>query len=455
MNQLPSPAFIDSQLHIFERNNKWIGYGIECGMVLTLTEAEALALKGYARGEPMAVIARDLSVSESFCEEIIHSVRDRIGKKKVYHRPFEDVSSLLLLVAEGCNMACTYCYGQYHRNDVSEKIMDEKTAIKALDVGYAAGARGVGFFGGEPLINFDVIEKVVGHAEKNGMDITWGITTNGTLVTEGIAKFCQDHDIAVSVGMDGMRHEHEKTRPLKTGRNSFDKVVGGVELLRDHGVLKALEFTYSANHKSDLRDMLKSMTKYCSNVTCTCVDGRRDAPFQEEIIAGDRLREYYREMIDLALDSDIAEEGLYLGGVVEAVWSLLMPVKVTNPCICSGVLKRASVTTNGDIYPCPEAVDEKYLFGNVWDPGIVERLNGRRKHVLETQLSASRVQPYWFSGLIEACLVRFEERGGRMVIDDPDTIGTCMEDVIYALTEADVDSLIDKWEATGRQGLLT
>jgi uncharacterized protein len=147
-------------------------------------------------------------------------------------RPVEDppLLALSLAVAQKCNLGCTYCYAQQGEFGGAAKSMDEATALRAVDLllrGAAPGERfNLAFLGGEPLANREVIraatERAAALAAERGARVTFSITTNGTLLREEDADLFERHAFAVTISLDGPREVHDRLRPFKGGRGSYD-----------------------------------------------------------------------------------------------------------------------------------------------------------------------------------------------------------------------------------------
>jgi uncharacterized protein len=156
-------------------------------------------------------------------------------------RPFIDdtplasppLRALSLAIAQKCNLGCTYCYAQQGEFGGAAKNMELADALRAVDllVGTAEpGARlNLAFLGGEPLINRNVLraatERALRLANCRGANITFSITTNGTLLTEDDGRFFEERGFAVSVSVDGPQPAHDALRPFKGGAGSFDAIM--------------------------------------------------------------------------------------------------------------------------------------------------------------------------------------------------------------------------------------
>lgn len=147
--------------------------------------------------------------------------------------------ALSLAIAQKCNLGCTYCYAQQGEFGGTARNMPQETADQAVDllVGSAEpGARlNLAFLGGEPLANRVVLQaatrRAAARARERGVRLTFSITTNGTLLTPADAAFFEEFGFAVTLSLDGPREIHDRQRPFKDGRGSFDRIMAAVRPL--------------------------------------------------------------------------------------------------------------------------------------------------------------------------------------------------------------------------------
>ncbi|MBC7907109.1 MAG: SPASM domain-containing protein [Rhodospirillaceae bacterium] len=150
--------------------------------------------------------------------------------------PQVPVHAFSLAVAQKCNLGCTYCYAQQGEFGGAARDMALDTALQAVDMLVAAtppgGKFNLAFLGGEPLANRAVLRAATTHAAdmaaRHGITPSFAITTNGTLLTPGDAEFFDQHGFAVTISLDGRAEDHDRLRPFKGGRGSFDRIMTNV-----------------------------------------------------------------------------------------------------------------------------------------------------------------------------------------------------------------------------------
>jgi His-Xaa-Ser system radical SAM maturase HxsB len=159
-------------------------------------------------------------------------LRSRMG---FLHYP----SSLhIFVVTLRCEHSCPYCQVSRQSTDRSRFDMSEETAECALNIAFQSPSPRIKieFQGGEPLLNFPLIAKIVGDAKARAGQantiIDFVITSNLALLTDEVLTFCKTNEVQISTSLDGPRDLHNKNRP-RPGRNSYELAVAGIRRVQD------------------------------------------------------------------------------------------------------------------------------------------------------------------------------------------------------------------------------
>ena len=160
---------------------------------------------------------------------------------KIDDEPVKDppLTSISLAIAQKCNLGCSYCYAQEGGFGVKAKNMPLEKAKAAVDLLFAqnhtAHKMNVAFLGGEPLANREALRAVTRYvkerAETESKRINFSITTNGTLLTEEDADFFECYGFSVTISLDGIGEIHDRLRPFKSGKGSYERIIRNVEPL--------------------------------------------------------------------------------------------------------------------------------------------------------------------------------------------------------------------------------
>lgn len=286
------------------------------------------------------------------------------------------IKALCLHIAHTCNLNCAYCFASQGKYHGERALMSFEVGKRALDFLIEnSGTRHnleVDFFGGEPLMNWDVVKELVAYArvqEKiHNKNFRFTLTTNGVLVDDDVIDFCNKEMSNVVLSLDGRPEVHDRLRVDYMGRGSYDLIVpkfqefvkrrGGKNYyMRGTFTHNNIDFTNDIFHMADLGFTELSMEP----VVCSPEDAsaltEEDLPIlfdQYEILAKEMIKRkkegkpftFYHYMLDLA----------------------------HGPCIykrisgCGSGTEYMAVTPTGELYPCHQFVgDTKYLLGNIWD----------------------------------------------------------------------------------------
>lgn len=151
-----------------------------------------------------------------------------------------NLSHVTLQVTQNCNLNCEYCVysGNYYNRQHSNKHMEWETAKKAIDYlvqhSQDADRLAISFYGGEPLLKFELIKKCVEYAEQEaeGRKILFNFTTNGTLLTKEKFSFLVTHDFKILISVDGPENIHDKHRKFSNGNGSFATMIKNITILK-------------------------------------------------------------------------------------------------------------------------------------------------------------------------------------------------------------------------------
>ncbi len=287
-----------------------------------------------------------------------------------------DIKALCLHVAHTCNLNCSYCFaaqGKYHGE---RAIMSFETGKRAIDflVEHSGKHRNleVDFFGGEPLMNFDVVKQITAYArsieKQYNKNFRFTLTTNGVLVDDDVIDFANKECHNVVLSLDGRKEVHDHLRKTVNGKGSYDTIVPKFqEFVKKRGdkeyyvrgtyTHNNVEFTKDIFHMADLGFTKLSMEPV------VCAPGEPYALTEEDLPI---LYRQYEILAEYMLERRRAGKPI-------TFYHYMLDLE-GGPCIykrisgCGSGTEYMAVTPWGDLYPCHQFVgDEKYLMGNIWD----------------------------------------------------------------------------------------
>lgn len=160
-------------------------------------------------------------------------------KARTRYRRLGEFTALHILVASlRCEHSCPYCQVSRQSSDRAAYDMSPETAALALESAFRSPSQNIKieFQGGEPLLNFELIEEVVGAARKRneteGKNLGFVIATNLALLDDRVIEFCRTNDVFISTSLDGPADLHNKNRP-RPGRNSWELATAGIQRVRE------------------------------------------------------------------------------------------------------------------------------------------------------------------------------------------------------------------------------
>jgi uncharacterized protein len=305
------------------------------------------------------------------------------------------IVSVTLNVASVCNLDCIYCWnrgGIYGRN-FSERLMDRETAIAAIDLavahGFPEGNILVDFYGGEPLLNFDVVRAAMEHCREiekekgNGRTFSYKVTTNGTLLTGEMIDFFATMGISLGISIDGTKKVHDRNRPFPDGRGSWDiirrNVARAVESRHIHVSARATLVPPDIDMVKATRALFRegfydTEVEFASEACQAFKPGGFPVYSREEEEA---LRREYLKFAKFYLKYSIYKDEAIDVGISNNVTRVLHEAHRFSPCGAGSNF--ITIGEDGTIYPCIGFVGmPKYRIGNVRDGFDLERLSSFR-----------------------------------------------------------------------------
>ena len=285
------------------------------------------------------------------------------------------IKALCLHVAHTCNLNCAYCFasqGKYHGD---RAVMSFEVGKRALDflIEHSGSRRNleVDFFGGEPLMNFDVVKQLVAYArsieKEKGKNFRFTLTTNGMLIDDDVIDFANREMSNVVLSLDGRREIHDRYRVDYAGNGSWEKVVPKFQKLvqarEGRNYYMRGTFTHAnPDFLNDIRQMLDLGFTELSMEPVVCAPGDPEELTQEDLPI---VLQQYEELAELMRKRD--REGRPF------TFYHYMIDLTGGPCIykrisgCGSGTEYMAVTPWGDLYPCHQFVgEEKFRLGDIW-----------------------------------------------------------------------------------------
>lgn len=377
-------------IHRYKNNGYNIVLDVNSGSVHVVDELvyDAVGLLDEGKDETQVTEALKDTYQEDDIRTALQEIRelkdaDMLFTEDIYRNAIEHfkerqtvVKALCLHIAHDCNLACRYCFaeeGEYHGR---RALMTYEVGKQALDflIANSGNRRNleVDFFGGEPLMNWQVVKDLVAYGREQeklyNKKFRFTLTTNGVLLDDEVMEFANREMDNVVLSIDGRKEVHDFMRPFRKGAGSYDLVVP-----------KFLKFAESRGEKSYYaRGTFTRHNLDFSKDVLHLADLGFDQISVEPVVA-DEKEEYALRWEDIPRICEeydtLAKEMIKRRKEGKGFNFFHFMIDLTGgPCVykrlsgCGSGTEYLAVTPWGDLYPCHQFVgEEKFLMGNVWD----------------------------------------------------------------------------------------
>ena len=307
-----------------------------------------------------------------FTRDVFEPMIDQVKQRKTV------VKALCLHIAHDCNLACKYCFaeeGEYHGR---RALMSYEVGKKALDFLIASSGNRrnleVDFFGGEPLMNWQVVKDLVAYGREqekiHNKHFRFTVTTNGVLLNDEIQDFINKEMDNVVLSLDGRKEINDNMRPFRNGKGSYDLIVPKFQKLADSRNQERyyVRGTFTRNNLDFSNDVLHFADLGFKQMSIEPVVGDESDPYaiREEDIP--KICEEYDRLAKIMIEREKEGKGFNF-------FHFMIDLE-GGPCVskrlsgCGSGTEYLAVTPWGDLYPCHQFVgQEEFLMGNV-DEGI-------------------------------------------------------------------------------------
>lgn len=338
---------------------------------------QEIARKGAAR----SVWAEHSELAETISEILELKEAGALFAKDIYENYIQDfkkrqtvVKALCLHIAHDCNLACKYCFaeeGEYHGR---RALMSFEVGKKALDFLVAnSGSRvnlEVDFFGGEPLMNWQVVKDLVAYGRSleapHHKKFRFTLTTNGVLLNDDILAFANQEMANIVLSIDGRKEVHDFMRPHRGGQGSYEEIVPKFQKVAE--TRKQMNYyvrgTFTHHNLDFAEDVLHLADLGFSQISVEPVVAEETEEYAlkpEDVPA--ILEEYDRLAQELIARKEAGKGVNFFHFMIDLSGGPCVAKRLSG---CGSGTEYLAVTPWGDFYPCHQFVgNEEYLMGNV------------------------------------------------------------------------------------------
>ncbi|WP_302225787.1 thioether cross-link-forming SCIFF peptide maturase [Veillonella magna] len=380
---------LQPMIHKFKMKDKYFCLDVNSGIIHVIDELTDRVLDIYDGSNREAVHeALDATENAAEFDELMDEIDELIKEEMLYAPMSEEfklvveekpiVKALCLNIAHDCNLACKYCFAsQGDYGGVKRELMSFDVAKRAVDFLIAmSGTRQhceIDFFGGEPLLNWDVVKQTVEYVESiqaaHNKIFKLTLTTNGVLLTQDKIDYVNEHNISLVLSIDGREEVHNRMRPSAGGTDTYKTVAKNLvnAVKQRDGREYYVRGTYTHNNLDFTKDVIAMSDLGFEHLSMEPVVGK-----EGEYVLRDEdlpiLEKEYEKLADLYLQRQ--KDGW---GEKFNFFHFRMDL-YRGPCMakrlrgCGAGHEYMAIVPNGDIYPCHQFVGrDGYVLGNVFE----------------------------------------------------------------------------------------
>lgn len=308
-----------------------------------------------------------------FSEDVYKDLSIDIMKKPT------TLKALCLNVAHTCNLSCEYCFAKGGKYSGPDAIMTKEVARGAIDFLLEnSGSHynlDIDFFGGEPLLNFDLVKDTVEYAKSKEIEynkhFNFTLTTNGLLLNDDVIDYLNENMKNVVLSLDGRKEKHDHFRKTLNGKGSFDTIVPKFQnFVKKRGDKEYyMRGTFTANNLDFTEDLKTYLDLGFTRTSLEPVVGKPDEPYALKEEHLETIYRQYEKLADMLMEKiDKDEDFIFYHYMIDLE---------NGPCVhkrisgCGSGTEYMAVTPTGELYPCHQFVGNRdFIIGNIRD-GIV------------------------------------------------------------------------------------
>lgn len=378
---------VKPMIHRFQQNGMNIVMDVNSGIVHVVDDVTCKVLayyNGTNRGMVLANLSKDYEeaelnevmddLDELIAKEVLFAPMDKNYKMAIEDRPI--IKALCINIAHDCNLRCQYCFAGQGGYGQWRMLMSFDVARRAVDFLIAhSGPREhceLDFFGGEPLMNWHVVQQTIDYVhkqeKKHGKKIKMSLTTNGLLLDKEKVKYLTDNHISLILSLDGRKEMHDRMRPGVHGEGTYDEIVKNLQycVANRKGEEYYVRGTFTRYNMDFTTDVIDMIDKGFPAVSMEPVVGEDTADYSIKEEDLPRVKAEYDRLAKLFIAREEEGRPFFFFHFNMDLWK--------GPCLpkrlrgCGAGHEYLAVVPNGDIYPCHQFVGrEGYVIGNVYE----------------------------------------------------------------------------------------
>lgn len=359
-------------LHFLHNASTYIGFNTLTNELIRFTPLSYELAIRIQKGENFQVLANEFSIPEA---EIVNfkknlettTIQESVQTNPSFHTPLKSIERITLHISNSCNLKCSYCYASGGNYKMPENLMSEETAdaVVSFLINTFTNIDDIVFFGGEPLLNYKIIEKIcTGLAANSKLKVQrFNLITNGTLLNDDILRILNQYIDNIVVSIDGPAEANDFNRKYRNGQGSFRQIDKFIRTIQEKTDIKIqFESTYTSKH-AELGYSIPDIFKYLNKtyqITGSIVTEMKEEEFNNRTI------DYDIQTIDQFFET--LDPSYLSQNISDILFSIAKKFKRSMCPIGQNIV---AITTTGDIRLCHVILSEnKFDLGNIQTDNI-------------------------------------------------------------------------------------
>ncbi len=378
---------VKPMFHRFQQNGMNIVLDVNSGIV-HVTDEMTYDILGVYDGTNAAAVhtAFDEKYGKEEVDDVLSDLDALVQKEQLlapmdpnYRVVIEDkpiIKALCLNIAHDCNLRCRYCFAGQGGYGQWRMLMSFDVARRAVDflIAHSGGRKHceIDFFGGEPLMNWHVIQETVSYIrqqeKKHNKIIKLSLTTNGLLLDEEKTRYLTENHISLILSLDGRKEMHDRMRPGVQGEPTYDRILKNLQYCVEHrdGEEYYVRGTYTRYNLDFATDVTDIVDKGFPALSMEPVVGDASEAYAIQKEDLPQIFDEYEKLAKIFIEREEAGHPFFYFHFNMDLWR--------GPCLpkrlrgCGAGHEYLAVVPNGDIYPCHQFVGrDGYVIGNVYE----------------------------------------------------------------------------------------
>ncbi len=378
---------VKPMFHRFQQNGMNIVLDVNSGIV-HVTDEMTYDILGVYDGTNAAAVhtAFDEKYGKEEVDDVLSDLDALVQKEQLlapmdpnYRVVIEDkpiIKALCLNIAHDCNLRCRYCFAGQGGYGQWRMLMSFDVARRAVDflIAHSGGRKHceIDFFGGEPLMNWHVIQETVSYIrqqeKKHNKIIKLSLTTNGLLLDEEKTRYLTENHISLILSLDGRKEMHDRMRPGVQGEPTYDRILKNLQYCVEHrdGEEYYVRGTYTRYNLDFATDVTDIVDKGFPALSMEPVVGDASEAYAIQKEDLPQIFDEYEKLTKIFIEREEAGHPFFYFHFNMDLWR--------GPCLpkrlrgCGAGHEYLAVVPNGDIYPCHQFVGrDGYVIGNVYE----------------------------------------------------------------------------------------